>query len=566
MTVETLPEARPGVMLCEAEQRNGKDAEHDPNAFVVKIREAADPTTLPLKPVPEPASPDDICTLEGEEEASETSADDGQLIEPAPEYRTVFSKVRLKMKGVGDETHRSNIFIRDAIVCLAQLLQQWPALQLRVADSGTELNEALKLYRDMNHLSLAGGITCEQVLHHVQSHTVLLYYRASESDPQLAVTAATFSMRGTTMMLRLLATHPRMTRKGFARVTVHFLKELCRALHKTEILVYTYPSSAPFYKAMHFRHTRTDLPKPVVSAPAAASSSSAEELAAAQQQARQEAREARRVFSAQENEMIYHVQLALEQVVNVGFKQEATVHPYACTRRRAAQPPPAVRHARSKTLPAVEHAAGTSRRAERRSARSGTELPPADPQASRCSACSLAATSSSSSSLAAAWCAAVSPLYTSPQVTRSDGKNKPTAPGLPTVGDVVASTPACRTSSADKRACTHDPASDGADAAGPTGADDADDAEASADEPFEGDDSHESAPQRKRKLSKGEYVVENIVGVRSCSGELQYLIKWAGWAPKFNTWEPEGNLRNLQPEIDAFESALKSARTCPMPS
>ena len=37
-------------------------------------------------------------------------------------------------------------------------------LQLRVADSGTELNEALKLYRDMNHLSLAGGITCEQVI------------------------------------------------------------------------------------------------------------------------------------------------------------------------------------------------------------------------------------------------------------------------------------------------------------------------------------------------------------------------------------------------------------------
>ena len=36
-------------------------------------------------------------------------------------------------------------------------------LQLRVADCETELNEALKLYRDMNHLSLAGGITCEQV-------------------------------------------------------------------------------------------------------------------------------------------------------------------------------------------------------------------------------------------------------------------------------------------------------------------------------------------------------------------------------------------------------------------
>uniref|UniRef100_A0A7S0J6V1 Chromo domain-containing protein n=1 Tax=Calcidiscus leptoporus TaxID=127549 RepID=A0A7S0J6V1_9EUKA len=575
MTVENLPEARPGVVLCEPEPRNGKDPEHEPDAFVVKIREAAEPATLPLKPVPEPASPDDICTLEGEDEASETIADDGRPPEPVPEHHVLFNKVRLKMKGVGDETYRSNVFIREAIVCLAQLLQRWPALQLRVADCGTELNEALKLYRDMNHLSLAGGITCEQVLHHVQSHTVLLYYRASKSDPQLAVTAATFSMRGTTMMLRLLATHPRMTRKGFARVTVHFLKELCRALHKTEILVYTYPSSAPFYKAMHFRHTRTELLKPVVCAPAAASSASAEEMAAAQLQARQEAREARRVFSAQENEMIYHVQLALEQVVDVGFKQEATVHPYACTRRRASQPPPALRPARSKALAGAEHASGTSRRADRRGGRSGMRtdpptVPPADPQASRCSSCSLTAScsSSASSSSAAAWCAAVSPLYTSPQVTRSDCKNKSAAPGLPTVGDVVASTPACRTSSADKRAAhEHELASD-ADAARPMDSDDAGGAEASADDEHveDDDDGHDSAPQRKRKFSKGEYDVENIVGVRSCSGEVQYCVKWAGWAPKFNTWEPASNLINLQSEIDAFESALKSARTCPLPS
>ena len=115
----------------------------------------------------------------------------------------------------------------------------------------------------MNHLSLAGGITCDQVaaaqallrrgaaggldtadplrqvLNHVQSHTVLLYYRAEDEDAAIAVTAATFSMRQHTMMLRLLVTHPRMTRKGFARITVHFLKELCRALSQTEILVYT---------------------------------------------------------------------------------------------------------------------------------------------------------------------------------------------------------------------------------------------------------------------------------------------------------------------------------------
>ena len=143
-------------------------------------------------------------------------------------------------------------------------------MQLRAAESEVDVAEALKLYRDMNHLSLAGGITCEQVINHVQSHTVLLYFGGQAEEHQtdpILVTAATFSMRNQTMMLRLLATHPRMTRKGFGRVTVHFLKELCRFLGKTDILVYTYPSSAHFYKALHFRHTNPGLPKPIPAAP-----------------------------------------------------------------------------------------------------------------------------------------------------------------------------------------------------------------------------------------------------------------------------------------------------------
>merc|ERR1712087_971083 len=111
---------------------------------------------------------------------------------------------------------------------------------------------------------------------------------------------------------------------------------------------------------------------------------------------------------------------------------------------------------------------------------------------------------------------AVSPLYTSPQVTRSDGKNKPAAPGLPTVGDIVASTPACRTSSADKRA--QEAASDAADAVVPMDGHEVDDPGESADDDNLADEEdHGAAPQRKRKLSKGEYAVESIAGVRSCS-------------------------------------------------
>ena len=167
-----------------------------------------------------------------------------------------YSTVRLKGMGLDDEIERENTEIREAIRVVGRLLDSWPNLQLLPAENEAQLNEALKLYRDMNHLSLT-GVTCEQVIGHMHSHTVLLYYQAEGDESPIAVTAATFNMRQNTMMLRLLATHPRMTRKGFARTTVHFLKELCRALHKTDILVYTYPASAAFYKAQNFRHTHT---------------------------------------------------------------------------------------------------------------------------------------------------------------------------------------------------------------------------------------------------------------------------------------------------------------------
>ena len=54
--------------------------------------------------------------------------------------------------------------------------------------------------------------------------------------------------------------------------------------------------------------------------------------------------------------------------------------------------------------------------------------------------------------------------------------------------------------------------------------------------------------------------MERVVGVRSNGGELQYLIKWKGWQPKFNTWEPLHHLKNLQSEIDTFEGSLKAAK------
>ncbi|XP_034753525.1 E3 SUMO-protein ligase CBX4-like [Etheostoma cragini] len=60
---------------------------------------------------------------------------------------------------------------------------------------------------------------------------------------------------------------------------------------------------------------------------------------------------------------------------------------------------------------------------------------------------------------------------------------------------------------------------------------------------------------RKMELpAAGEHVfaVESIEKKRSRKGRFEYLVKWRGWSPKYNTWEPEENI--LDPRLlDAFQ-------------
>ncbi|CAL8331106.1 unnamed protein product [Merluccius merluccius] len=52
----------------------------------------------------------------------------------------------------------------------------------------------------------------------------------------------------------------------------------------------------------------------------------------------------------------------------------------------------------------------------------------------------------------------------------------------------------------------------------------------------------------------GEHVfaVESIEKKRNRKGRVEYLVKWRGWSPKYNTWEPEENI--LDPRLlDAFK-------------
>lgn len=480
-----------------------------------------------------------------------------------------YENVRIKGQGLADELHSTNETIRQTIKSMSADLH--PTLELRAAESEVDVAEALKLYRDMNHLSLAGGITCEQVINHVQSHTVVLYFGGQAEEQQtdpILVTAATFSMRNQTMMLRLLATHPRMTRKGFGRVTVHFLKELCRFLRKTDILAYTYPSSAPFYKALHFRHTNPGLPKPT---PAAPETESAADAAAA----REASRDARRVFSAKENEMICYIQPTMEQVLEESLKA-VSVHPYACTRRRAAQPvgqpPKALRAASPAALVSAAAATSVPAVAQRQSPSSRDRKPPAhqkQPPTQRiwkqprpAPRERVIAPPRERSALKAIGSPLVGPGgvpangyarrsagrsadRTAAEVSGSkyisngcegieddDSQNEPSEDTVPLDPETEgASLSLTRVSGAGENAGS---LSDSNDA--------------------------EDGTQRKRRLEKDEYQVERIVGVRSNGGELQYLIKWKGWQPKFNTWEPLHHLKSLQSEIDAFEGSLKAAK------
>jgi len=580
------------IMECEKGVKLSED-----DTYLLKVRKLSQTrekrfNSLMLKKTSSPHRGDQITSRTGSKRA------------PALKY----SRVTLRCKGVNDETYVANLRIREAIVMMSRLLHSWPMLQIRAAESEAEMNEALKLYRDMNHLSLAGGITCEQVLHHVQSHTVLLYYRASEEEAPIAVTAATFSLRERTMMLRLLATHPRMTRKGFARITVHFLKELCRALHKTDILVYTYPSSAPFYKAMNFRHTHKEAARPYA---AAAEASGAKGPAAANgapprpQLSKEEAREARRVFSAQENEMIYHVQPMIQQVVSVGFKQGSTAHPYACTRRRCGaapdgqpqqadgqqqhgqqqhgqQPLQAQHNGPHNGPPSEGESVSSARLPSRLPSSSGANASDCDasPDAKRpgrrrrghgradgagdglgmgrgggSASASANAAADADAAAAASSCVAApslsttpsldigcvfSPLFTSPS---------PPSPPPPLHEEEMAQRDegASREGDARRQGATRPSLEGDSDSDSRSGAD-----------AHGGDALGERS--RKRSLEGVTPRVESLLGVRSCDGQLQYLVKWHGRSSESMTWEPASNLLNLQPEINAFESALKSAR------
>jgi hypothetical protein len=49
-----------------------------------------------------------------------------------------------------------------------------------------------------------------------------------------------------------------------------------------------------------------------------------------------------------------------------------------------------------------------------------------------------------------------------------------------------------------------------------------------------------------------EFEVEEILDSRIVRRKLQYLVKWIGYGPEDNSWEPAGKVENAQEAVEAF--------------
>ena len=59
-----------------------------------------------------------------------------------------------------------------------------------------------------------------------------------------------------------------------------------------------------------------------------------------------------------------------------------------------------------------------------------------------------------------------------------------------------------------------------------------------------------------------EHEVDQILEARVSRGKIQYLVKWKGYGPEDNTWEPENHLSNA---IAAIKDFYRSKPGAPRP-
>ena len=57
-----------------------------------------------------------------------------------------------------------------------------------------------------------------------------------------------------------------------------------------------------------------------------------------------------------------------------------------------------------------------------------------------------------------------------------------------------------------------------------------------------------------------EWEVEEARDKRQIKGVMHYLVKWAGWPSKYNSYEPASHLANAPKAVADFECTLKRKR------
>ena len=58
-----------------------------------------------------------------------------------------------------------------------------------------------------------------------------------------------------------------------------------------------------------------------------------------------------------------------------------------------------------------------------------------------------------------------------------------------------------------------------------------------------------------------QYEIEAVLAVReSRHNKKQFLVKWLGYGPEHNTWEPEANLTNCSEKLQTFRDAARSLK------
>lgn len=68
-----------------------------------------------------------------------------------------------------------------------------------------------------------------------------------------------------------------------------------------------------------------------------------------------------------------------------------------------------------------------------------------------------------------------------------------------------------------------------------------------------------SPPPPVRVRGEEEFEVETILDSRLRRGCLEYLVRWKGYTPEHDSWEPERNLENAPEQIAAFRSRHSGA-------